>query len=400
MKTSDSCSSDDGPRHVEGRKTVTRRPVRAGPVSTTSTLTPTPVTRTMDARSFSADADGLAAPGPRATSSSGGVLSTMDGVAGRPIRCAISLADWRSEPASGARFTAASIGQSMGNLEVHAVHSTPDWSRPHPPACRERDRRAAGDITEDDAVREGSRRVKSWKSSSATASTGVSHGEAARHVRGRVGRHLRREGPQVGLQLLGVAHRVRARERAGGEQWSVSASCGPSSCGRGFASAVIVGARNGEKMAQGVSDVLDTCDRLARGRPGGLPATGRGHGLAVQGSRRAARAVGCRRGQSAGSRGCRGVGAVTTETQNHAEDEVAGGRRQAETRTSRRARPAAGRAARHQRGRAPDAVSAKCSAWALESQAALGRTKDEVLFITKRLTAANVALRALNIACR
>ena len=32
----------------------------------------------------------------------------------------------------------------------------------------------------------------------------------------------------------------------------------------GFASAVIVGARNGEKMAQGVSEVLDTCDELAR----------------------------------------------------------------------------------------------------------------------------------------
>lgn len=34
-----------------------------------------------------------------------------------------------------------------------------------------------------------------------------------------------------------------------------------------------------------------------------------------------------------------------------------------------------------------------------KSQAALGRAKDEVLFITKRLTAANMALRALNIAC-
>ena len=34
-----------------------------------------------------------------------------------------------------------------------------------------------------------------------------------------------------------------------------------------------------------------------------------------------------------------------------------------------------------------------------KSQAALGRAKDEVLFITKRLTAANVTLRALNIAC-
>lgn len=32
----------------------------------------------------------------------------------------------------------------------------------------------------------------------------------------------------------------------------------------GFASAVIVGARNGEQMAQGVSEVLDTCDELAR----------------------------------------------------------------------------------------------------------------------------------------
>lgn len=32
----------------------------------------------------------------------------------------------------------------------------------------------------------------------------------------------------------------------------------------GFASAVIVGARNGEQMAAGVADVLDTCDELAR----------------------------------------------------------------------------------------------------------------------------------------
>ena len=32
----------------------------------------------------------------------------------------------------------------------------------------------------------------------------------------------------------------------------------------GFASAVIVGARNGEQMAQGVSEVLDTCGELAR----------------------------------------------------------------------------------------------------------------------------------------
>ena len=32
----------------------------------------------------------------------------------------------------------------------------------------------------------------------------------------------------------------------------------------GFASAVIVGARNGEQMAQGVSEVLDACDELAR----------------------------------------------------------------------------------------------------------------------------------------
>lgn len=32
----------------------------------------------------------------------------------------------------------------------------------------------------------------------------------------------------------------------------------------GFASAVIVGARNGEQMAQGVADILDTCDELAR----------------------------------------------------------------------------------------------------------------------------------------
>lgn len=32
----------------------------------------------------------------------------------------------------------------------------------------------------------------------------------------------------------------------------------------GFVSAVIVGARNGEQMAQGVSEVLDTCDELAR----------------------------------------------------------------------------------------------------------------------------------------
>lgn len=34
-----------------------------------------------------------------------------------------------------------------------------------------------------------------------------------------------------------------------------------------------------------------------------------------------------------------------------------------------------------------------------KSQTALGRAKDEVLFITRRLTAANVTLRALNIAC-
>ena len=32
----------------------------------------------------------------------------------------------------------------------------------------------------------------------------------------------------------------------------------------GFVSSVIVGARNGEQMAQGVSEVLDTCDELAR----------------------------------------------------------------------------------------------------------------------------------------
>ena len=32
----------------------------------------------------------------------------------------------------------------------------------------------------------------------------------------------------------------------------------------GFAAAVVVGARNGEQMAAGVADVLDTCDELAR----------------------------------------------------------------------------------------------------------------------------------------
>lgn len=32
----------------------------------------------------------------------------------------------------------------------------------------------------------------------------------------------------------------------------------------GFVSAVIVGARNGEQMAAGVDDVLDTCDEMAR----------------------------------------------------------------------------------------------------------------------------------------
>ena len=32
----------------------------------------------------------------------------------------------------------------------------------------------------------------------------------------------------------------------------------------GFAAAVIVGARNGEQMAQGVADVLDPCDEMAR----------------------------------------------------------------------------------------------------------------------------------------
>ena len=32
----------------------------------------------------------------------------------------------------------------------------------------------------------------------------------------------------------------------------------------GFAAAVIVGARNGEQMTQGVADVLDTCDEMAR----------------------------------------------------------------------------------------------------------------------------------------
>ena len=32
----------------------------------------------------------------------------------------------------------------------------------------------------------------------------------------------------------------------------------------GFVSAVIVGARNGEQMAAGVADVLDTCDEMAR----------------------------------------------------------------------------------------------------------------------------------------
>jgi len=32
----------------------------------------------------------------------------------------------------------------------------------------------------------------------------------------------------------------------------------------GFASAVLVGARNGEQMAAGVADVLDTCDEMAR----------------------------------------------------------------------------------------------------------------------------------------
>ena len=32
----------------------------------------------------------------------------------------------------------------------------------------------------------------------------------------------------------------------------------------GFVSAVIVGARNGEQMAQGTADILDTCVELAR----------------------------------------------------------------------------------------------------------------------------------------
>lgn len=32
----------------------------------------------------------------------------------------------------------------------------------------------------------------------------------------------------------------------------------------GFVSAVIVGARNGEQMAQGTADILDTCDEMAR----------------------------------------------------------------------------------------------------------------------------------------
>ena len=32
----------------------------------------------------------------------------------------------------------------------------------------------------------------------------------------------------------------------------------------GFVSAVIVGAKNGEQMAAGVADVLDTCDEMAR----------------------------------------------------------------------------------------------------------------------------------------
>ena len=32
----------------------------------------------------------------------------------------------------------------------------------------------------------------------------------------------------------------------------------------GFAAAVVVGARNGEQMAAGVADVLDTCGEMAR----------------------------------------------------------------------------------------------------------------------------------------
>lgn len=32
----------------------------------------------------------------------------------------------------------------------------------------------------------------------------------------------------------------------------------------GFASAVIVGAKNGAEVAQGTADILDTCDELAR----------------------------------------------------------------------------------------------------------------------------------------
>lgn len=32
----------------------------------------------------------------------------------------------------------------------------------------------------------------------------------------------------------------------------------------GFAAAVLVGARNGEHMAQGTADILDTCDEMAR----------------------------------------------------------------------------------------------------------------------------------------
>lgn len=32
----------------------------------------------------------------------------------------------------------------------------------------------------------------------------------------------------------------------------------------GFVSAVIVGARNGEQMAKGTADILETCDELAR----------------------------------------------------------------------------------------------------------------------------------------
>lgn len=40
--------------------------------------------------------------------------------------------------------------------------------------------------------------------------------------------------------------------------WLLMAFCG------GFGAAVLVGARNGEQMAEGVAAVLETCDQLAR----------------------------------------------------------------------------------------------------------------------------------------